>query len=175
MLRPGSGDHGPGLTRAQTAFHTAIVTYNPPAPGSSAPAAHERLADPDQPARPVWTFVLTSLALFMAVLDNLVVLFALPSISADLDASVQQLEWTVNAFTLTFAVALLPAATLGDRFGRRVVARKQCGAWEAARAVPSLTAIRPGSRVAHDAFRFVSSSTFPPRTDAERPQLVLIG
>ena len=56
----------------------------------------------------------------MAVLDNLVVLFA-PSIQVSLNASVQQLEWTVNAFTLTFAVALLPAATLGDRFGRRRV------------------------------------------------------
>ena len=57
----------------------------------------------------------------MAVLDNLVVLFALLSIQVSLNASVQQLEWTVNAFTLTFAVALLPAATLGDRFGRRRV------------------------------------------------------
>jgi EmrB/QacA subfamily drug resistance transporter len=68
-----------------------------------------------------WTFVLASTALFMAVLDNLVVLFALPSIQQDLSASVQQLEWTVNAFTLAFAVFLITGAALGDRFGRRRV------------------------------------------------------
>ena len=68
---------------------------------------------------PRWTFVLASTALFMAVLDNLVVLFALPSIQRDLHASVQQLEWTVNAFTLSFAVLLITGAALGDRFGRR--------------------------------------------------------
>ena len=68
-----------------------------------------------------WTFLVCALALFMAALDNLVVLFALPSIQEQLNASVQDLEWTVNAFTLAFAVFLLPAATLGDRFGRRRV------------------------------------------------------
>src|SRR3954463_13755728 len=67
----------------------------------------------------IWTFVITSTALFMVTLDNLVVTMALPSIRADLGASVEDLEWTVNAYTLTFAVLLLPAAALGDRFGRR--------------------------------------------------------
>jgi len=71
--------------------------------------------------RQIWTFVICSLAVFMGVLDNLVVLFALPSIQRELHATVQDLEWTVNAFTLAFAVMLLPAATLGDRFGRRRV------------------------------------------------------
>jgi len=70
-------------------------------------------------ARPMWTFVITSAALFMAVLDNLVVTFALPEIQVDFGASVQALEWTVNAFTLSFAVFLLTGATLGDRFGRK--------------------------------------------------------
>ena len=65
--------------------------------------------------------MICSLAVFMGVLDNLVVLFALPSIQRELHATVQDLEWTVNAFTLAFAVVLLPAATLGDRFGRRRV------------------------------------------------------
>src|SRR5438552_14418517 len=66
-----------------------------------------------------WTFVITSIALFMATLDNLVVTTALPVIRKDLHASLQGLEWTVNAYTLTFAVLLLTGAALGDRFGRR--------------------------------------------------------
>jgi EmrB/QacA subfamily drug resistance transporter len=67
----------------------------------------------------IWTFVITSLALFMVTLDNLVVTTALPVIRKDLGASLEQLEWTVNAYTLTFAVLLLPGAALGDRLGRR--------------------------------------------------------
>ncbi|MFM8884087.1 MAG: MFS transporter, partial [Solirubrobacterales bacterium] len=55
----------------------------------------------------------------MVTLDNLVVSTALPVIRVDLGASLQQLEWTVNAYTLTFAVFLLTGAALGDRFGRR--------------------------------------------------------
>src|SRR5215212_8102262 len=65
------------------------------------------------------TLLVVSAALFMTALDNLIVTVALPSIRADLGASVQDLEWTVNAYTLTFAVLLIPAAALGDRFGRR--------------------------------------------------------
>ncbi|SHG27657.1 drug resistance transporter, EmrB/QacA subfamily [Jatrophihabitans endophyticus] len=68
-----------------------------------------------------WTFLVTALAAFMVALDNLVVTMALPSIRADLNATIDQLEWTVNAYTLTFAVFLLPAAVLGDRLGRRRV------------------------------------------------------
>jgi EmrB/QacA subfamily drug resistance transporter len=67
----------------------------------------------------VWTFVITSVALFMAMLDNLVVTTSLPVIRADLGASIEDLEWTVNAYTLSFAVFLLTGAALGDRFGRR--------------------------------------------------------
>src|SRR5215211_9496539 len=69
----------------------------------------------------IWTFVITSVALFMVTLDNLVVTMALPSIRLDLGASIEDLEWTVNAYTLTFAVLLLTGAALGDRFGRRRV------------------------------------------------------
>jgi EmrB/QacA subfamily drug resistance transporter len=72
-----------------------------------------------QAPRTLWTFVITSLALFMVVLDNLVVSTALPVIRVDLGASLEELEWTVNAYTLTFAVLLLTGAALGDRFGRR--------------------------------------------------------
>jgi EmrB/QacA subfamily drug resistance transporter len=69
--------------------------------------------------RTLWTFVITSVALFMVVLDNLVVSTALPVIRTDLGATIEELEWTVNAYTLTFAVFLLTGAALGDRFGRR--------------------------------------------------------
>src|ERR671916_1994773 len=69
--------------------------------------------------RPLWTFAIVSVALFMVVLDNLVVTTALPSIRSDLGGGLQTLEWTVNAYTLTFAVLLLTGAALGDRFGRR--------------------------------------------------------
>ncbi len=71
--------------------------------------------------RAIWTFLITGLALFMVSLDNLVVTTALPVIKADLGASLAQLEWTVNAYTLTFAVLLLTGAALGDRFGRKRV------------------------------------------------------
>src|SRR3954449_8095863 len=67
----------------------------------------------------LWTFAIVSVALFMVVLDNLVVTTALPSIRRDLGGGVQALEWTVNAYTLTYAVLLLTGAALGDRFGRR--------------------------------------------------------
>ena len=67
----------------------------------------------------LWTFVVTSIALVMVTLDNLVVTTALPVIKRELNASLESLEWTVNAYTLTFAVFLLTGAALGDRFGRR--------------------------------------------------------
>src|SRR6184192_4359331 len=67
----------------------------------------------------LWTFAITSTALFMTTLDNLVVTTALPVIRRDLHAGLSGLEWTVNAYTLTFAVLLLTGAALGDRFGRR--------------------------------------------------------
>jgi EmrB/QacA subfamily drug resistance transporter len=67
----------------------------------------------------IWTLVIVSLGLFMVVLDNLVVNVALPSIHRDLGASIQSLEWTVNAYVLAYAVLLLTGAALGDRFGRK--------------------------------------------------------
>ncbi|MGW6571019.1 DHA2 family efflux MFS transporter permease subunit [Streptomyces sp. NPDC054945] len=67
----------------------------------------------------VWALILTGVASFMAALDNLVVTTALPAIRADLGGKLEDLEWTVNAYTLTFAVLLMFGAALGDRFGRR--------------------------------------------------------
>src|SRR5271165_5370710 len=69
--------------------------------------------------RRIWTLALVSVGLFMVVLDNLVVSVALPSIHRQLGASIQSLEWTVNAYVLSYAVLLLTGAALGDRFGRR--------------------------------------------------------
>jgi EmrB/QacA subfamily drug resistance transporter len=66
-----------------------------------------------------WTFVAVSVAVFMASLDNLIVTTALPVIKMELGATLQGLQWTVNAYTLTFAVLLLSGAALGDRFGRK--------------------------------------------------------
>ena len=66
-----------------------------------------------------WTLAIVSIGLFMVVLDNLVVNVALPSIHRDLGASIQALEWTVNAYVLAYAVLLLTGAALGDRFGRK--------------------------------------------------------
>jgi EmrB/QacA subfamily drug resistance transporter len=80
----------------------------PPSP-STHPAPRNRL----------WTLLIVSLGLFMVVLDNLIVSVALPSIHRDLGASMQSLEWTVNAYVLAYAVLLLTGAALGDRFGRK--------------------------------------------------------
>jgi EmrB/QacA subfamily drug resistance transporter len=68
-----------------------------------------------------WAFAISSVALFMVALDNLVVTTALPVIKRDLGASLQDLQWMVNAYTLTFAVLLITGAALGDRFGRKRV------------------------------------------------------
>ena len=72
-----------------------------------------------RPASIAWTFAISSIALFMAALDNLVVTTALPVIRTAFAANLAELEWIVNAYTLTFAVLLLTGAALGDRFGRK--------------------------------------------------------
>jgi EmrB/QacA subfamily drug resistance transporter len=66
-----------------------------------------------------WTLGAMCFALFMIMLDNTVVNVALPSIQNDLRASLSSLEWTVNAYTLTFAVLLVTGGRLGDILGRR--------------------------------------------------------
>src|SRR4051812_28361290 len=68
-----------------------------------------------------WTLAAMCFALFMIMLDNTVVNVALPSIQRDLGASLSSLEWTVNAYTLTFAVLLVTGGRVGDIFGRRRV------------------------------------------------------
>ncbi|MFL5852854.1 MAG: MFS transporter [Solirubrobacterales bacterium] len=66
-----------------------------------------------------WVVALTGVGSLMAALDTLVVSTALSRIRLDLGASIEQLEWTVNAYNLSFAVLLITGAALGDRFGRR--------------------------------------------------------
>jgi EmrB/QacA subfamily drug resistance transporter len=78
-------------------------------------------AAPTRRVSPALAIVAASLPVFMATLDNLVVTGALPVLHTDLGASLDQLQWVVNAFTLTFAALMLGAATAGDRWGRRKV------------------------------------------------------
>src|ERR1700716_2540747 len=66
-----------------------------------------------------WVIALTGIGSLMAALDTLVVSTALSKIRLDLGASIEQLEWTVNAYSLSFAVLLITGAALGDRLGRR--------------------------------------------------------
>ena len=77
------------------------------------------MAGSSQSAAKLWVLVLASCASFMVSLDSQVVLTALTTIRADFDTSLETLEWTVNAYILTFAVLLLAGSALGDRFGRR--------------------------------------------------------
>ncbi|MHB1569089.1 MAG: MFS transporter [Solirubrobacteraceae bacterium] len=66
-----------------------------------------------------WVVALTSIAYFMVVLDSVVVITALPRIQRDLHAGLSSLQWTVNAYGISFAAGIVTAAALGDRFGRR--------------------------------------------------------
>jgi len=66
-----------------------------------------------------YTLIAVCFALFMAMLDNLVVNIALPTISRDLDATTSQLQWVISAYTLVFASLQITAGGLGDRFGRK--------------------------------------------------------
>src|SRR5216117_945914 len=111
----------------------------------------------------IWTFAITSVALFMVTLDNLVVTTALPVIRKDLHASLSQLEWTVNAYTLTFAVLLLTGAALGDRFGRRRMFAIGLGIFTLASAAAAL-APTAGALIAARAFQGVGGAIVTPLT-----------
>jgi len=69
--------------------------------------------------KPLWTYLACCIAVFMISMDNLIVTNALPVIRQALHTGLEGLEWTVNAYTMSFAVLLLTGAALGDRFGRR--------------------------------------------------------
>src|ERR1700759_987858 len=70
-------------------------------------------------SRQRWTLALVCTAAFLLLLDLTIVSVALPSIQRDLRASLSDLQWVSAAYALVLAVLLLPAATLGDRLGRR--------------------------------------------------------
>jgi EmrB/QacA subfamily drug resistance transporter len=88
--------------------------------------------------RSTWTLAVTGAALFMTALDSLVVGVALHSIRLDLGGSLEALEWTVNAYTLAFAVLLMTGAALGDRFGRRRMFVAGVGVFTGASAIAAL-------------------------------------
>src|SRR3954452_15858660 len=85
-----------------------------------------------------WVVVLTAIGSLMAALDTLVVSTALSTIRLDLGATVEQLEWTVNAYNLSFAVLLITGAALGDRYGRRNLYAVGLGVFAAASAAAAL-------------------------------------
>jgi EmrB/QacA subfamily drug resistance transporter len=87
---------------------------------------------------PRWVLVLTAVASFMVALDALVVSTALSTIRTDLGTSIGQLEWTVNAYLLSFAVLMMTASALGDRFGRRRLLSAGIGLFAAASAACAL-------------------------------------
>src|SRR4051794_22712930 len=85
-----------------------------------------------------WVLALTGIGSMMAALDTLVVSTALSTIRLDLHATVEQLEWTVNAYNLSFAVLLITGAALGDRFGRRRLFAVGLGVFATASAASAL-------------------------------------
>jgi len=95
-----------------------------------------------------WTLVLASLGVFMTALDTLVVATALPVLRLDLHARLSDLEWTVNAYNLSFACLLLTGAALGDRLGRKRMFCVGLGVFTAASAAAALKCTRFGGAFA---------------------------
>ena len=93
------------------------MTTTTTAPPTEAPDAGH--AGTDGPRRGLLALLAVSLPMFMATLDNLVMTTALPVLRTDLHASIEQLQWMVNAYTLAFASLMIAATTVGDRWGRR--------------------------------------------------------
>jgi EmrB/QacA subfamily drug resistance transporter len=110
---------------------------------------------------PRWTLAVSSIAIFMVSLDNLVVTNALTSIREDLGASLESLEWTVNAYTLAFAVFLLTGAALGDRFGRRRMFLTGLGIFTTASAAAAL-APSTGALIGARAFQGLGAAILAP-------------
>ncbi|MEV0847748.1 DHA2 family efflux MFS transporter permease subunit [Streptomyces sp. NPDC049954] len=107
--------------------------------------------------------LITSIAGFMAALDNLVVSNALPSIQADLGGGLGDLEWTVSAYTLTFAVLMMLGAALGDRFGRRRLFLVGVGVFTASSAAAALSS-GIGQLIAARAVQGVGAAIMMPLT-----------
>ena len=110
-----------------------------------------------------WTVVLASIGVLMTALDTLVVTTSLPVLRVSLHASLSSLEWTVNAYNLSFACLLLTGAALGDRFGRRRMFTIGVGVFTAASA---LSALSPsvGALIAARAFQGAGAALVTPLT-----------
>jgi MFS family permease len=113
-------------------------------------------------SKQAWVLGLASLASFMMALDSLVVTTTLGTIRQDLTASVESLEWTVNAYNLTFAVLLLTGAALGDRFGRRRMFVVGLAVFTAASVACALSP-NVGTLIASRALQGVGAATRPTR------------
>ncbi|MDO9396075.1 MAG: MFS transporter, partial [Herbiconiux sp.] len=111
---------------------------------------------------PIWlAIVAASVPMFMATLDNLVVTSALPVLGRELNASIEQLQWFVNAYTLSFATFMLLAVALGDRLGRRSVFLVGIGVFTAASALCAV-AVDPGMLIAARAVQGVGAAALMP-------------
>jgi EmrB/QacA subfamily drug resistance transporter len=141
---------------------TTTAPASPPAPvAPEAPAVVERTRGRRRTA-PIWlALVATSLPMFMATLDNLVMTSALPVIRTDLAATVDDLAWFVNAYTLAFATFMLPAATLGDRWGRRRVMLGGLTLFTVA-SIASALSTTPGALIAARAFQGLGAAAVMP-------------
>src|SRR6516162_7818572 len=95
--------------------------------------------DRNERAAKTWVLALTSVGSFMAALDVLVVVTALSKIRVGLGASLETLQWTINAYNLSFAVFLMTGAALGDRYGRRRMYVAGLGLFTAASAACALS------------------------------------
>ena len=92
-----------------TDLSTVVTTGRPPDAGRAGAS------------RPGWTLALAGMGAFISALDVVVVATALPTMQAHLGASLADLEWTINAYSLAFGCLMLTGAALGDRFGRRTM------------------------------------------------------
>ncbi|MFJ9713223.1 DHA2 family efflux MFS transporter permease subunit [Streptomyces sp. NPDC101234] len=124
---------------------------------------HQHRKQPDRRGSAAWAVVITSAAGFITALDNLIVTTALPSIRKDLGGGLEDLEWTVSAYTLTFAVLLMFGASLGDRFGRRRLFVVGLGIFTTASAAAAL-APEMGELIAARAAQGVGAAIVTPLT-----------
>src|SRR5690349_6694836 len=121
-----------------------------------------------------WTLAAVAFGLFMIMLDNTVVNVALPSIRRDLGVAVSELEWTVNAYALTFAVLMLTGGKLADLLGRRLIfmvglvvftgASLWCGLADSSGMLIAARAVQgAGAALMNPATLSIITATFPPR------------
>src|SRR5262245_35970611 len=136
------------------------------------------MKEPSENALKTWVLALTSLASLMVALDALVVTTALSTIRLELGASIEALQWTMNAYNLSFAVLLMTGAALGDRFGRRrmlvaglalfVAASAACAlATSAGWLIAARTIQGAGAALVMPLAMALLSATFPPEERAK--------